>query len=132
MREPKAFVGIGLSSRCSAEELATLVAAALTEAGPLAVAGLATLDRRTGHPALQALAAARGWAVTGLSPDDLQAQADRIRSGSDRVRALTGSGSVCEAAALAAAGPGSLLRLSRRQSAQATVAVAVCGGNERR
>ena len=116
----RVVVGVGASSRATAAEIAALVADALTAAGltPAAVIGVATVDARQHDTRLAAL----GWPVTGFRPDQLEAAAGPVPSG--RVRAAVGTGSVAEAAALLAAGPGARLLVGKHRSAHATVAVA--------
>lgn len=57
--------------------------------------------------ALRGLAVGIGLAVQAIAPGDLRRQSTLTRS--DRVNRLYGTGSLAEAAALAAAGPGSRL-----------------------
>lgn len=90
--------------------------------GPEGVTHLATLAAKA--PALEPLGRALGLPVLGLPPDHLKDQPTLTRSA--RVQALHGTGSVAEAAALAAAGPGGRLRGPRARSADgmATAAIA--------
>ena len=73
---------------------------------------------------LRWLAALMGLPVHAVTPDALAAQTCITHS--PRVQALYGTGSVAEAAALAAAGPGARLLAPRAQSADgmATAAIA--------
>jgi len=56
---------------------------------------------------------------------NLEAAEPRVLTRSERVVALTGLGSVAETAALAGAGPQSILKRARIASANATCAIAV-------
>jgi len=62
--------------------------------------GLYTHERRAKHPALRAAAAALGLDLIGYSEGELQTAEPRLVSRSPLVAALTGVGSVAEAAAL--------------------------------
>lgn len=93
-------VGVGAVSGVSAEEVLAAVDAVL----PPGSAGvrLATLDVRAAEPGIAAAAARRGWPLTGYASAEL-AQVP-VRSPSDRVAELVGTGSVAEAAALLGGG----------------------------
>lgn len=95
-----------------------------TATGPRPLDALATAARKADSPALQALAARWGLPVIALPDDRLAAQTTPTESA--RVRAVTGTGSLAEAAALAAAGPGARLLAPRALSpdGQATAAIA--------
>jgi cobalamin biosynthesis protein CbiG len=116
-------VGVGLRPGAAVADLAALVAAALATAGvpPGAVVGLATLDRRAAEPAVRELAVRHGWPVTGYPAADLAGVAGAV---DERVRRAVGTGSVAEAAALLAAGPGAELLIPKTTGSAVTVAVA--------
>ncbi|MCA2218812.1 cobalamin biosynthesis protein [Jidongwangia harbinensis] len=120
----RVVVGVGLRSGAAVADLADLVGAALLSAGapPAAVAALATLDRRAAEPAVRQLAARHGWPVIGCAAGDLDGVAV---PGDARVRRAVGTGSVAEAAALLAAGPGAELLVPKTTGRAVTVAVAV-------
>jgi len=113
--------GIGCSSAVPAQEIIALVEAGLAELGcrPAALVALASHVRKAGHPAL--VAAARHFGVPLRLLSDGQLSSD-ILTPSPRALAATGHPAIAEAVA-AAAGP---LLLARRQSAQATCAIALC------
>ncbi|MDP9795276.1 cobalamin biosynthesis protein CbiG [Catenuloplanes nepalensis] len=124
-------VGVGVRPQTTGDELAGLIDAVLTdrEIAPGAVVALATLDRRADHPAVRAVAAARGWPVIGYSAGELGAVATEA-AGSPRVQAAVGTPSVAEAAALlAAAEPGghaaAHLIVTKRTVPTAAVAIAM-------
>ena len=92
--------------------------------GPLAPALLATAEDKATAPAFQALSARLNLPIHAVALDALAATETPTRSA--KVRALRGSGSVAEAAALVAAGPGASLLGTRAVSADrmATCALA--------
>lgn len=98
---------------------------ALDKAGGAAgVTHLATIAAKA--QGLESLSQALGVPVIVLAAGMLRDQATITRS--DRVEALYGTGSVAEAAALAAAGPGARLRGSRAVSADGTATAAIAEG----
>ncbi len=117
---PSLVAGIGTSSGATAGEVEMLLAATLADArlARASVAEVATIDRRASHPAVVGL----GLPVRSFSADILASIA--VPTPSVAVRAAVGTPSVCEAAALRAAGPGSVLVVTKRSAATATVAVA--------
>jgi cobalt-precorrin 5A hydrolase len=88
------------------------------------VTHLATLAAKA--QGLEPLGRALGLPVLGLDPQALRGQPTLTRSG--RVAALFGTGSVAEAAALAAAGSGARLRGPRAVSADGTATAALAEG----
>ena len=98
--------GFGCRSAITrAEAEAALQAAAEGQA----VAVLATSRQRAGEAGLQDLAAALGLPLLAVDDAALKAAAPRCLTHSPRSLAATGLPSLAEAAALAAAGPGSVL-----------------------
>ena len=126
-------IGVGFRKACSAESLATLVRQALASAAadhPLPVgwtAVLATIAEKD-RPPLREAAADLGLDVVLLPKSALRATDDRITITSETAKACLGIPSVAEAAALAAAGPGSRLIVTRIAAADATCAIAVPAG----
>ena len=113
--------GFGFRRAATAESLLD----ALDKArGPQAPALLATAEDKAAAPAFQALSARLGLPIHAVSLDALAQVETPTRSAT--VRALRGSGSVAEAAALVAAGPGASLLGPRAVSADrmATCALA--------
>jgi cobalt-precorrin 5A hydrolase len=113
--------GFGFRRAATAESLLD----ALDKArGPQAPALLATAEDKAAAPAFQALSARLGLPIHAVTPDALARVETPTRSAT--VRALRGSGSVAEAAALVAAGPGASLLGPRAVSADlmATCALA--------
>ena len=123
-------IGVGFRKACSAETLAALIRRSLASAAadhpwsagrPAILATIAEKDR----PPLREAAAGLGLDVVLLPKSALLATDDRITVASEIAKACLGIPSVAEAAALAAAGPGSRLIVTRISVADATCAVAV-------
>ncbi len=112
----RVVVGVGCSSAATADEVATVVADALAAAGEPSADAFATIDVRSGHPALPP--------TTITFPPSLLGAVD-VPNPSAAVVAAVGTPSVAEAAALLAAGPGARLVVPKRKGATATAAVAV-------
>ena len=128
---PCLAIGVGFRRHCTAEALQALVGEALARlardhpafAGAAPV--LATIAEKD-RPALHAAAEALGLAFLILPKAALRGTEDRITVTSQAARACLGIPSVAEAAALAAAGAGSHLLVTRIASRDATCAIA-CG-----
>ncbi len=120
LHPPSLVAGIGTSTDASPEDVAALLACALAEAELAgdSVAVVATIDRRRDHPALNRL----GLPVRAFTAEEL-ATID-VPTPSEVVMTAVGTASVCEAAALLAAGPGAELVVWKRSNPVATVAVA--------
>ncbi|MFC5359502.1 cobalamin biosynthesis protein [Azospirillum himalayense] len=123
--------GIGCRAGCPGDEIAGLVRAAfeeaaLDEAARRSVQLAAPMRKRNEAGMAEA---ARRLALPLQFVDDsaLAAAQDRTQTRSARVEAAMGVASVAEAAALAAAGPGSTLLLPRRSTPRATCALAISG-----
>lgn len=114
-------VGVGARSgvEVTGPVLAVLAGAGLT-AGAVDV--LATLDRRAAEERIRALAAAHGWRLAGFPAAALAGVV--VPNPGRAAAAAVGSPSVAEAAALLAAGPGSVLILPKQVRDGVTVAVA--------
>jgi cobalt-precorrin 5A hydrolase len=110
--------GFGFRSETSLSALQDALARA---GGPEGVTHLATLATKA--PGLAPLGQALGLPVLALAPEALRDQPTLTRS--DRVETLHGTGSVAEASALAAAGPGARLLGPRVASADGTATAAL-------
>ena len=119
------IAGIGLSSAAITADILELVRLAMEQANrpKAALQALATVASLARHPALSRAASDLGVAVLAVEAQLLQAQT-AIRTSSPRSQAAWGVGSVAEAAALAAAGPGSRLIVGRLSLGRATCALA--------
>lgn len=112
------WVGVGLRPDASAEQIEAAI-------GDLdcaeEVLGVATLDRRAGHPALLEVARRRSVPVRGFPAAELAAVV--VPTLSERVLAAIGTPAVAEAAAILAADGGPLIT-PKRSYRSVTVAAA--------
>lgn len=115
--------GFGFRSKTT---LAALQDALSRAGGPAGVTHLATTAAKA--TGLEPLGRQLGLPVVALAPEMLHGTTTLSRS--DRVEALHGTGSVAEAAALAAAGPGARLRGPRAVSADGTATAAIAEGGQ--
>jgi cobalt-precorrin 5A hydrolase len=127
-------LGLGARAAVPEKDLDWAVDQILRAAGlpGAAVTALATLDRRAAEPAVQAVAARRGWPLIGFAALELAAQ--EVPNPSLATATRAGTPSVAEAAALLAAGanaelivpktvyPGVTAALARGTAAVATSA----------
>ena len=133
---PCLWLGVGCERATSLTVIDDLITQTLASHGlsELAVAGLASIDRKGDEPALLALAAARGWPLKLFGSEALAAQ--RVPNPSAAVAREMGTASVAEAASLLAAGAGAVLRVPKviahartpDQRGAATLAVAQMQG----
>ena len=118
--------GVGFRRGVEAGEIVALVEQALERAAlaPQALERLATIEALAALPAFTQ--AARRLAVRTIPVEEeaLVTAASEVRTFSARSLAAHGVGSVAEAAALGAAGPGAALILARIASPSATCALA--------
>jgi cobalt-precorrin 5A hydrolase/precorrin-3B C17-methyltransferase len=124
---PVLALGVGAGRGVAVAELAELARAVLAESGftSQAVACIASLDRKSDEPAILALGEAYGVPVRFFDAATLSKEEARVPNPSEHVRAIVGTPSSAEAAALAAAGPGGRLIVTKRKSARATCAIAM-------
>ncbi|EBA13533.1 Precorrin-3B methylase [Roseobacter sp. CCS2] len=120
-------LGVGCARNCPADELATLVADVLDEAGvaPEAVHSVNTISLKADEPAIINLAADLGVPLRLFEADVLEAQTPRLQTPSDVVFAEVGAHGVSEAAALAQAGDAGAFLVPKRKTANATCALVV-------
>lgn len=119
------IAGLGFRSSATLHSLRAVLGMVEAAGGP--ATALATLPAKAGAAALRQLAEERGLAVLAVPVQDI---ATPTRSA--RVMALHGTGSVAEAAALAAAGPGAILTVARMTApdGMATCAMATHKGTQ--
>jgi cobalt-precorrin 5A hydrolase/precorrin-3B C17-methyltransferase len=120
LHPPSLVVGVGASSCAPADAATRLLDRALARAGLAAesVAEVATINRRAGDPVIAALRVpVRAFDAATLAGID-------VPHPSKVVDTEVGTPSVAEAAALAAAGPGAELVVTKQKGATVTVAVA--------
>lgn len=120
LHPPSLVAGVGASTGAPEDAVSELLDAALDHAAlaRASVAEVATLDRKTSEPALQAL----GLPLRGFTADALRAI--DVPTPSAVVAEAVGTPSVAEAAALLDAGPGAELVVQKQANAVATVAIA--------
>jgi cobalamin biosynthesis protein CbiG len=120
------IAGIGCRRGAAAADIEAVILAALARAGIAAadLVAIATSDAKRGETGIVAAAAAFGLAIKPVADAALKCAAARTATRSDRVLALVGVPSLAEAAALAAAGPGSRLIAPRIAIGAATCALA--------
>ncbi|MBM6580194.1 cobalamin biosynthesis protein [Microvirga sp. BT689] len=118
--------GVGFRRGVAADEIVALVEQALERAALAtdALGKLATVEALAALPAFTEAARRLDVVASPVAEPDLSAAAPRLRTQSARSIAAHGVGSVAEAAALGAAGPGAQLILERIASASATCALA--------
>jgi len=116
------FAGLGFRSAAPAASLAEALRLALAKT-TLQPEALATLPHKTTAPALRDLAA-----VMGLPVHAVAVAGQPTATQSPRIQAGFHTGSVAEAAALVAAGPGAQLVVSRVVSADGMATAAIAAG----
>ncbi len=123
LRPPTLVLGIGCERGVGEEPMADAVTTTLAAAGWAlgSVARVATVDRKAAEPGLLALCAARGWPLEAFPAAALAAVT--VPTPSATVARAVGTSSVAEAAALLAAGAGTLV-VPKRVHPRVTVAVA--------
>ena len=124
-------IGIGFRNEASAQSIGEVLAAV---AARPALSGNATViavveDKAT-HPGLLAAAKVTQLAVEAVSADAMRRADAGVATRSQRVEQQRGVGSVCEATALAAAGAGARLVVTRIVSADRTATAAAALSEE--
>jgi cobalamin biosynthesis protein CbiG len=126
------WLGVGLQTGVSAEDLAEAIAQALTQAQLTAtqIIGLATIDRKANHPAIEAIIAQHYWQLRTFEPSVLARIT--VPGPSIVVRQKVETASVAEAAAIAASGGVLILpkQIQRRSSGFVSLALAADGGGQ--
>lgn len=122
---PALAIGIGCKRGCAPESIIGLVQRALSATGRSdAPARLFTLVSKADEIGLADAAKALGLPLAFLEVDQLRACAERVTTRSARVMRLFGVPSIAETAALAGAGPCSVLIVPRISDAGASCAIA--------
>lgn len=116
-------VGLGCERGTSQEEVATLIADTLRkhDLSEMSIACYSSIDIKEDEPAINGLGAGN---VLFFTAEELRAESFRIQNPSSIVELETGTPSVAEAAALAAAGPSAELIVAKTKSRRATCAIA--------
>jgi cobalt-precorrin 5A hydrolase len=122
------IAGIGLRPGTSEADILACLDEALAAAGLTGATGLrfATLAGRVEEAGLLAAAASRNAELVAIPDEALKGFEAACATRSTRIASLYGVGSVAEAAALAAAGPGG--RLVQRRIATGRVTCAIARG----
>ncbi len=123
MTPPLLAIGIGCKSGVSTEAVVKLVEAACSKIDGMPTA-LFTVDEKRNEPALAEAAAHFGLPLVFLQRAALKAASSRTITKSARVLALFGVPSIAETAALAGAGQGAQLLLTRIAADNVTCAIA--------
>lgn len=127
LHPPVLAIGVGCERGTDTDELQTLVAETLTNAGlsEKAVACVASIDLKADEGAVLDLAEKLDAPARFFTAGELEQERPRLQSPSEIVFRETGCHGVCEGAALAAAGPDSTLIVAKQKSKRATCAVAL-------
>jgi cobalt-precorrin 5A hydrolase len=124
-------IGLGFRDQATAQSIGEVLAdVAARAAHPGVATVLAVVEDKATHPGLLAAVQARPFPIETVTAEALRAVDSRVTTRSERVFSQRGVGSVCEAAALAAAGAGARLVVTRHVSADrnATAAAAITKG----
>jgi cobalt-precorrin 5A hydrolase len=118
-------IGLGFRDQATAQSIGEVLASAVAKAAmPNVATMLAVVEDKAAHPGLLAAVQASRYPIETVTADAMR-QADlRIATRSERVIRQRGVGSVCEAAALAAAGVSARLVVTRLVSADRTATAA--------
>lgn len=118
-------IGIGCKRGCSSDAIGALVERAIAAAPCIgATAALFTHEAKRSEAGLVDAAKALGLPLVFLEPQVLQNASLRAATNSPRVMAMFGLPSIAEAAALAGAGPSSVLLVARMSDRGASCAIA--------
>ena len=126
-------IGIGFREQATAQSIGEVLSCVIEKAAmPDATTILAVVGDKAAHPGFLAAARASQLPVETVTPDAMRQADAHIATRSERVVSKRGVGSVCEATALAAAGPSARLVVTRLVSADrtATAAAALTEGAE--
>jgi cobalt-precorrin 5A hydrolase len=121
-------IGLGFRDEANAQSIGEVLAAATAHAAmPGKASAIAVPEDKVAHPGLRAAAHAARLPIETITACAMRAADVRLTTRSARVKKHRGVGSVCEAAALAAAGAGARLVVTRIVSADrhATAAAAL-------
>ncbi len=125
------IAGIGCRRHVAADDILAALDAALAVHGieRHTLAALATGFTKADEPGLKQAATRLGLPLSVSGAEELTAVESRLLTRSEQSFTATGSGSLSEAAALAAAGPGAHLLGHRFIHGGVTIALAICGDN---
>jgi cobalt-precorrin 5A hydrolase len=118
-------IGLGFRDEASAQSIAEVLDIAAARAALPGVArAIAVSDDKVAHPGLCAAAHAARLPIEAVAAAAMHEADARVPTRSEQVKKRRGVGSVCEAAALAAAGAGARLVVTRIVSADRRAAAA--------
>ena len=119
-------IGAGCARGCTAQELSDLFHNAIqaAEIDPAMISAIGSLDLKADEPAMLSLAKQLNVPFRVFDKDTLATFSDMVTDPSDIVEAEVGTPSVSEASALALAGEGAELVVTKVKSANATIAIA--------
>ena len=124
-RKAEVAIGIGCKKGCSSEAIVSLVKRAMMAGCCTGAAGrLFSLEAKRGEAGLAQAAKLLGLPITFLDFEVLQQASPQASTSSPKVMELYGLPSIAEAAALAGAGPSSVLLVARMSSGGASCAIA--------
>jgi cobalt-precorrin 5A hydrolase/precorrin-3B C17-methyltransferase len=123
---PVLVLGIGCERGCPADEIEQLAMDSLDSIGltPEAIAAVVSVELKTDETGIHALADKFGVPARFFSAARLLDETPRLTERSEAAFRATGCWGVAEGAALAAAGPGGTLIVTKRKSRGATCAIA--------
>ena len=119
-------IGAGCARGCTAQELSDLFHNAIqaAEIDPAMISAIGSLDLKADEPAMLSLAKQLNVPFRVFDKATLATFSDKVTDPSDIVEAEVGTPSVSEASALALAGEGAELVVTKVKSANATIAIA--------
>ena len=128
-RQVNLVLGVGSVRNCPEDELVGHAKSVLAHEGlsAHAVEAVYSVDAKSNEAAVHALARNLGVEARFFSPDRLERETERLANPSKTVFREIGCHGVCEAAALAAAGPQGRLLVAKQKSVNSTCAVAEIG-----
>ncbi len=122
-------LGVGAVRNCPADSLISLALSTLADAGLSrhAVEAVYSIDLKSDEAAVHALARELGVEARFFPAEALELETERLKNPSETVYREVGCHGVCEASALAAAGPFGTLLAEKQRTQDATCAVARIG-----
>jgi len=123
-RKTTVAIGIGCKRGCSSEVIVALVERAIAVSRSGAPAALFTHEAKKSEAGLASAAKALGLPLVFLDGQVLRQASLRAATNSPRVMAMFGLPSIAETAALAGAGPSSVLLVARMSGRGASCAIA--------
>jgi cobalt-precorrin 5A hydrolase len=110
-------IGLGFREAATAQSIAEVLASVAARIAQPGAVVLAVAEDKAAHPGLLAAVQASHFLVETVASEEMREADARVVTRSERVLRQRGVGSVCEAAALAVAGRGARLVVTRTVSA---------------